>query len=138
MTYTSILQISDRLFQCPPRHTIGDNNGGKGGAITESTPFNTRHTIGDNNGGKGRALIESETSNIRHTLGDNNGGKGGATRESSLFNTRHTIGDNAVLATADKCIGRCVDNRVALLSTIIHRITFCYDHGGKGFATFEN
>jgi hypothetical protein len=31
-----------------------------------------------------------------------------------------------------------VDNRVALLSTIIHRITFCYDHRGKGGATSES
>ena len=28
MTYTSILQISDRLFQCPRRAIIGDDSGG--------------------------------------------------------------------------------------------------------------
>ena len=63
-------------------------------ATIESRFSNTRHTIGDNNGGKGGAMRESRTSNTRYTIGDNNGGKGGATNESTISNTRDAIGDS--------------------------------------------
>ena len=136
--YTCLDTIIERTTS-NARHTIGDGDGGKAGAILERIISNARHTIGDGDRGKARAITERTTSNARHAVGDGDGGKLRAIIERIISNARHAVGDgdggkasaiteritsNARHLTGSVHIGYFLrNNNIALIFVWIRRIT---------------
>ena len=58
--------------------------------------------------------------------------------ESIISNARHAVGDNCVLTTCYQCIGCCLDNGIAVITTIVFCIATFYYHRGEGGATNES
>ena len=108
------------------RYAVGDSDGLEGGAIFERRTSNARYAVADSNRGEGVAIFESIISNARYAVGDSDGLEGGATMESIISNARHAVGDNCVLTTCYQCIGCCLDNGIAVITTIVFCIATFY------------
>ena len=126
-----LIAITECLF-FNTRDAGGNNDFGQRIATIKSLIPNTCDTSGDRNRFERIATAESPLSNTLHTIGDNQGGQGVTMSESPLSNTRHTIGNNGILAAIKKGIGSGVDKCVAILSAVIHGVTFRYYNRGKG------
>ena len=102
--------------------------------MLESTLSNARYTIGDGDGGEGGATTESLISNARYAIGDGDRGEGRATTESITSNARYAVRNDCILTASNEGIGSGFNNRIAVFTTIVNCITILYDHGSNGSA----
>ena len=117
-------------------NTIRDSNRGKEFAIIESRLSNANYTTTDSHRGEGSTIVESRISNTYNALRNDDRSKG-RTSESPISNIYDCIRDNCVLTSCNKCVGRFLNNRVAILATIVLGIIFIYDHRGEGGAILK-
>jgi hypothetical protein len=110
------------------RDTIANDYRGKGFAFTECLIFNSFYANRDSDRGEGGAISESQHPNVSNALWDRNGGEGGATSKSPISNARNCVRNNCLLTSSNKCVGRFLDNCVAISAAIIGRITIYYHH----------
>ena len=82
--------------------------------------------------------MECRKSNACNTLWDSDRSEGFAIRESPISNARNGVRDNRVLASSNKCVGRFLDNCVAVVAAIVFGITSFYYHRGEGGARTES
>ena len=101
-------------------------------AIIERTLSNACHAIRDGDRGQVFATIERTISNACHTIRNGNGSQRVATPECPRSNTRYATWDDHCLTTSNKGIRCSLNNRIAVLATIVIAITAFNYYRGEG------
>ena len=96
----------------------------------ESATSNISHTVDKSNVFQRETITESILFDGRYAFGNDNGFKRMAIMEGILSDSRNAIRNSGILTTTNKGVSGCMNQRVTILATIIHYITFCYFNGG--------